>query len=1166
MREVMSQLESLRWRSRGMLVLQRLAVLVAWTVGVAFALVLFDYALRLPGTFRLFTLITGFAALAYAFWRYFLSAVRFSPTLTQLALRVERSLPSVAGRLASSVEFATAGIDQQNVLAARSVRDAQGRLAGETVRRVLKTRQTMWDLMIMGVVVLVVGGIAAANPGAAQTGITRLLLPYSHTKWPARSGVESLMDDVLTASSVYPHGQALPLRARVTKGDAGLRVTAQHRFQIEGQWESWQQLVLTRQGVSDVHERLVDTNADAIEVVFRTFDDQTEVVHIDLVPPPTVHRALLRVTPPPYASGRVPAIDQELGPGTDGRAVTDAPLLAGGLAEVTLELNKPLPVPADEHGRAAWIERTFDWTNGPLPDFQVDRDAPERWRLRWILDETRRIDLDLEDEHGLRNTEPIAYRIEVVSDAPPSVTITSPQTDHAVLPSARIDIVAEAKDDVSVSHLSLEARDASAATDADHVAPGDPLWSDAEVVGGAAATIERELDLSTLNLRQGDVIELRAIAIDAFEMNGRQHEPSVSPPRRLRIISELEFATQLRRQLSVVRQNAIRMEGMQAELQDAVREDGIESGMERAQARISERIAAERETVDQIEAQLRANRLEDPSLEKLLQQSRDLLDFAGRAANRAVEQLADPGRNTDADADPTEAEREAQRRVVDAQQNVRDELADLIELLDRDEDAWVVTRQLEGLLDEQRELDQMTGRLAERTIGQSLEELSREDRSELERIAQRQAALRDQARELLEDLRQRAESMEEVDPQTASGMRNAANTGEQRELDRDMENAAEQVQQNQLRGAQSRQQAAASTVQRMLQEMQENQRARAEQLLRQLASLIESIDRLIVVQEDELSALTVAMAEEDFGDRDRAMIRLNQNTQAVAMEARAAGQETRRVARSLDRAADAQSAAVAALRAAPLDADAAEEAENRALELLREAKAQAEELEAQTREDETRRQRDELIDAYREMVERQIAVREETDELVGVDELDRRGLVEARRLGNQQDEIREAMDDLEARTSDVMESLVFSHVHRQIGRWSTAVSDELWAGRADRRATELQERIASAIGRLIEALEEQPALPEDFEDGQSGEGGTAGEGGRSSNNAVIPPLAELHLLRGMQEEVYNQTREVDAHEDLNDAQRRERLRDLGQQQRDLLELGRQLLEQMRSRP
>ena len=87
---------------------------------------------------------------------------------------------------------------------------------------------------------------------------------------------------------------------------------------------------------------------------------------------------------------------------------------------------------------------------------------------------------------------------------------------------------------------------------------------------------------------------------------------------------------------------------------------------------------------------------------------------------------------------------EADRPIVDAQQDVRDELTSLIELLDRDEDTWVVTRQLETLLNEQAALEMDTSQLAQRTVGQSPADMSTEDRSELDRIAERQAELENQ--------------------------------------------------------------------------------------------------------------------------------------------------------------------------------------------------------------------------------------------------------------------------------------------------------------------------------------------------------------------------------------------------------------------------------------
>ena len=198
---------------------------------------------------------------------------------------------------------------------------------------------------------------------------------------------------------------------------------------------------------------------------------------------------------------------------------------------------------------------------------------------------------------------------------------------------------------------------------------------------------------------------------------------------------------------------------------------------------------------------------------------------------------------------------------------------------------------------------------------------------------------------------------------------------------REIDQASQQIEQNQMTSAGASQQNAQRTMQRMRDEMEQSKRAQAQQLLRQLASLIESIDRLIRMQENELNSLAVARDADNFGGLDRNMIRLNQNTQAVAGEARAAGQEARRVARSLDRAADAQGAAVTALRAAPINAAGAEEAENRSLTMLKEARELAQTLEKETAEQEVQRRREELMEQYRKFAERQVSLRAETVEL-----------------------------------------------------------------------------------------------------------------------------------------------------------------------------------------
>jgi hypothetical protein len=551
---------------------------------------------------------------------------------------------------------------------------------------------------------------------------------------------------------------------------------------------------------------------------------------------------------------------------------------------------------------------------------------------------------------------------------------------------------------------------------------------------------------------------------------------------------------------------------------------------------------------------------------------------AGRASEQGRESAADA--NEEANSAEAAVEREeaaadepaamAQRTarpedepIVEAQEEVRSELADLIELLDRDEDTWVVKRQLEGLVDEQNQLQTDTAELGTRTLGRTRPDLNEDERTELDAIAERQRDVQERARKLTEELRDRAEAMEDIDQRSASGMRRAAETAEQRSLDRDMSSAAERVQENQMRNAQQSQASARETMQRMLDDIEESKRARAEELLRRLASLVESIERLIVLQENELTELARAQEADAYSGRDRSMIRLHQNTIAVSDEARAAGQESRRVARALDRAGDAQSAAVAALRAIPVSATKAAEAEERSLELLKEAKQLAEELEQQTQEEETQRQREELMEAYRGFAERQIALRDETRPLTEVAELSRRELVEARRLGSQEEALRLDIAELRDRTRDIMDSPIFSHTHKLMDSWALSAAQSLGEGKADVNVLDAQQLVADSLGRLIGALEEANAPPPEFAD-ESQEGGEQGaQGGQGqAQQALLPPVAHIKLLRGLQEQIYEQTRQIDARSDLSEAQERTRLRELGEMQRELMNLGEQMLQQL----
>ena len=1182
MRQVISELETIRRRSRTMLLIQRVSVIVAWVVGLTGCLVALDFLLRLPATPRLALLVGGLAVFGYGLWTYLWPAVLFRPHLTELALRAERSFPAVAGRLASSLEFAVSGLDKVNPLAARSIIETERRLAGESLSRVIDGNRTWRASGAMLGVLAIATLLVVIDPAAAQTGLARLFAPFGSTQWPARTGVASLMHEVVPETHVHPRGQALALRAQVTKGEPD-HVAARYRLRIDGRFGPWHRIVLTHQG-DGVHERLVDTTADGIELYFETSDASTKRERIMLAAPPAVHRAALRITPPSYAAAWFSTLEADLGPGLDERAMTDTAALVGSDVTLELQLNKPLPFPASDEA----LRRTLGWDDGDLP-LCIVSENPDRWTLRWRLGRTRRLNLHLVDEYGLGNTEPIVYRIDAVEDRLPTVTIMEPESDEPVLPTAVVPLKVEARDDVAVSVMGIEAsvqRGEAEPPSLDET----PEWHATEWVNGASGTLATELDLAPLEPVEGDVVLVRGSATDVYDINGVHHPVVRSPARRLRIISELELARRFRRELGVVRQNAIRIETRQAELEDDVIADGAQPGVERAEAQIAERIATQRQAIDTVAERMQMNRLDDEQLESLLQQAGDLLDFAGRAANRAVEAIeerqhamdrgmgsqAGPGPRDRGEL-PTGADKlplphqldiladleelvgpepaEVDRGIVNAQRDVREELTDLITLLDRDEDTWVAMRRLEDLMQRQAELEAQSGTVGARTLGRSWDELTAGEQDELRHLAERQDELADEARQLIEDLRRRAEELEDVDPQGAEAMRSAADSGEQRELSRDMANASERVGKNQMQTAQASQQSARQTLQQMLSEMRQNSRANAQELLRKLASLIESIDRLITVQAHEVAALERAVVTGDFSGRDRSMIRLTQNTQSVAAEARAAGQASRRIARLLDRAADAQSAAVLGLRAAPPDEGKAQTAEERSLALLREARSLAEQLEESVEQRELMRQRTEIVAAYREFAEREVALRTATLELLAQVPLDRRGLMNARRLGTAQEEIRVGLHDLRVTTPEILEAPVFSHVHARIDDWATQVTETLRGGELDQSAVRRQQRIADSIGRLIAALEDLITPPDKFAGSQG-----AGQGRQGQPPPLIPPIAELMLLRGMQEQVYEETRIVDAHTGIEAGERRERLAELGGDQRSLLRLGREMAE------
>jgi len=127
-REVRTALADLRTRARTLLIARRASLGIAWVVCALLVFGSSDYLLRYPAFLRTGLLLAGLVVATLWFRRVLLPAIRFAPTLADLALRVEKILPEYKGMLASAVDFTNAeNVNMSEIergLIARSVRES----------------------------------------------------------------------------------------------------------------------------------------------------------------------------------------------------------------------------------------------------------------------------------------------------------------------------------------------------------------------------------------------------------------------------------------------------------------------------------------------------------------------------------------------------------------------------------------------------------------------------------------------------------------------------------------------------------------------------------------------------------------------------------------------------------------------------------------------------------------------------------------------------------------------------------------------------------------------------------------------------------------------------------------------------------------------------------
>jgi len=1133
----------IRRAGRTLLVIRETSLLLTLGILLIAAIVLLDFTIRFPSALRLGLLACLGVALVFVYIKRFHPITRFRPPLADVASRAESWLDSRGIHPESAL---TGGVglkprDDDDPLTQALTRLASARIVGllpSIPWGMLRLRRAAGAFAVLIVLSVSASFVFRAFPIHTFTGLTRLFLPLSGAAWPRLTSIADA-----TPQEIHPSDSALPLRVTLLKsnkesGAASIEVRYRVVYADGSQSPESRALLVPQPSTSnplaanpgELYERLVETSVWApitgnnenqqsrppqdrwLEYTFLSEDDRTATRRVRIVDPPLLRRVSSQVSPPAYADSLSEKTSEGRSNWLNGETETSigealiGPVLYGSTLRLTLEYSKPIE------------PNTLD-----LPESAVVSTEDGVVTIEMVPADSLGIVLGAVDANGLSTRENFTARVTVLRDHPPSATVIDPSTDQAVLATAVIPLIGEATDDLALQSVRLEYLIATPAADSLGAEPEPEqqavVLSRLSTSLTDTETIESILDLQKTGAKPGQEIWVRVVAQDTFNLDGARHEPTFSTPRRIRIIEESRFIEMIRAELEGVRRTAISLDRRQAAvMQDAAenKQRSTDQTLENnantlndlaaRQSEISQRLRGQTASLERLQSRLEQSRAQDAAIRSLVKDAAAAASSARAAADRAAGQAAAKAAG-EPQADPTKE-----------QQHVRDELSKLIDQLDRGQDDWVVRRALERLVESQRKLREQTAEFGDKSSGKSLDELSQDERTELERIAERQRELARQAQSAIDDLSQRADEIREKDPTQAAALDEAARRAAQQKLAEALQDAASQIGSNQTGAAGEIQDQSIEDLEAMLEQLENAKRSRDKALRRELASLIRSIQSLIRQQSSAIESLDGPIETAQA----RAQ-RVRTNTLAATADASEGFEEMNPIAELLDRATGSQLESIRALRSTPPTVELARSAENDALSRLNEALQEANKQDSAAAQREKQRKRRELIDAYREALADQAEIEQSTSENTPAGNQDkptRRQRAALRTIGRNQEALRVLIKGI----PDAFEVPpgVISLYHRRIDDSLASAVRRLGRGDTGEKVEAGQAAAAGMLRTIIEILSPQSDQPDDsFDDQQSGGGGG---GGGADDQPPIGQLEELRLLRSLQSLVLEETR------------------------------------------
>lgn len=489
--------------------------------------------------------------------------------------------------------------------------------------------------------------------------------------------------------------------------------------------------------------------------------------------------------------------------------------------------------------------------------------------------------------------------------------------------------------------------------------------------------------------------------------------------------------------------------------------------------------------------------------------------------------------NETAASKPNESPSETTKSLADArkhQEQVVQSLDAMMEQLDKWENTADVVNEAREL--EQKQIDnaKQVNDLASKTLGKSKEDLDKEERTELDQAAARQEELRQQLSRLEQKLSRQAERASADDPAASQAMKDALEQSKKSNLSGKMASAAQDIKENRLADAGQNQQ----KVSESLRELVESLENRREQDLKRLVKDLKEAEQALANIRDEQKRLRKELKNaQQIADPEKkkeALQRLQQKQKELKQKAEEFAQklsrlQARSASQSAARAANRMDNAAQSLEQQGEEGEAGQQQEN-AEEQLEEAEQELAEARKEAEEQLAREQLAKVADSIKNIHQRQIAIKDDVtrlDELKAKEGKLSRGQIQSV-LGLSRAE-KGLADESDALKERLSEAKVFSLVIEEAIEFMRAGADKLGTREVGKATQRDIERAQNRFAQLLDSLAQDPQQPggDKKEGGQQG-GQGAGQGGGDGDG--IPSIAQIKLLKMLQQEILTDTKEL----------------------------------------